>query len=283
MAQTQSETPPCAMRVVMCTLAWREKLLDYALSVAQKLEFDGVEIWGREPHVPEKFDENRLRATRKQLETTGVTPHALGSYLRLGATRNDSNAVQLGDTLHIARWLKTPLVRVWASDVSSRSASEAVWSRTVAEIQQASERAAKLDLTLAAEMHAGTLADSAEAAVRLVQAVDRPNFRLNYQIASVRDGQTPEQRLEMVLPWVAHVHAQNYDQLVAHEADPVRRVPLSVGVASYPRLLGMLRDAGYQGCVAVEFAFDETGDKKAALREDLAFLKSLCRPPQEAR
>jgi hypothetical protein len=44
----------------------------------------------------------------------------------------------------------------------------------------------------------------------------------------------------------------------------------------------MLRDVGYQGCVAVELAFDETGDKKAALREDLAFLKSLCRPPQEA-
>jgi sugar phosphate isomerase/epimerase len=282
MAQTQPELAPGAIRVIMCTLAWREKLLDYALSVAQKLDFDGVEIWGREPHVPERFDENRLRATRKQLEATHLTPYALGSYLRLGATRNDHSAVQLGDTLHIARWLKTPLVRVWVSDVPSRSASETVWSQAVAEAQQASERAAKLDLMLVAEMHAGTLADTAEAAAHLVQAVDRPNFRLNYQIASVRDGQTPEQRLETVLPWVAHVHAQNFEQLAAHEADPVRRVPLSVGVASYPRLVGMLRDVGYQGCVAVEFAFDETGDKRAALREDLAFLKSLCRPPQEA-
>lgn len=282
MAQTEPESAPGGIRVIMCTLAWREKLLDYALVAAQKAGFDGVEIWGREPHVPEKFDETRLRATRKQLESTHLTPMVLGSYLRLGATRNDANAVQLADTLHVARWLKTSLVRVWMSDVSSRAASAEVWSRAITQAQQACDQAAKLGLTLVAEMHSATLADTAKSAVRVVHEVDRPNFRLNYQIATATDGQTPEERLEMVLPWVAHVHAQNYERLAGHDSDPVRRVPLSVGVASYPRLVGMLRDAGYEGCIAVEFAHDETGDKLGALREDLAFLRSLCRPAQGA-
>lgn len=280
MAQMQPESAPGGIRVIMCTLAWREKLLDYALSAAQKAGFDGVEIWGREPHVPERFDENRLRATRRQLETTHLTPMVLGSYLRLGPTRNDANAVQLADTLHVARWLKTNLVRVWISDVPSRNASAEVWQNAVAQTHLACDRAAKLGITLVAEMHAGTLADTAPSALRLVTEVDRPNFRLNFQIAQTADGQTPEERLEMVLPWVAHVHAQNYERLVQHESDPVRRVPLSVGVASYPRLVGILRDAGYEGCIAVEFAHDETGDKLGALREDLAFLRSLCRPAQ---
>jgi sugar phosphate isomerase/epimerase len=275
MPQQASQAPSGALKILLCTIAFRDKLLEYALDVARKVGFDGVEIWGREPHVAEKFDENRMRATRKLLDIHGVVPYVLGSYLRFGRTRNELD-VQLTDTLHVARWLRTPLIRVWASDVGSAQASPQTWKQTVAEAQDACDRAAKLNITLAVEMHAGTLADTADASRKLVEDVNRPNFGLNFQIASLRDGDTPEMRLQKVLPYVVHVHAQNYATIPLHPSEPLRRVPLSSGVANYPVLIHTLRDSGYTGHVAVEFAYAEGPDKIEALAEDLRFLRSLC-------
>lgn len=275
MPSVDSNPTERSIKVILCTIAYREKLLDYALDVAAELQFDGIEVWGREPHLPEKFDENRLRATKKRLDATQVRPWVLGSYLRFGSTKNDLD-ISLADVLHIGRWLKTPLIRVWASDVSSADATEEVWQRTVQEASQACDRADKLNLTLVVEMHAGTLADTAQSAKRLVEQVNRECFKLNFQVASEPDGQTPQERLEMVLPWVAHVHAQNYGRLPGCQGENVARAPLAAGAVSYPNLLALLRSAGYSGSIAVEFAYDETGDKRQALAEDLQFLRAIC-------
>ena len=263
--------------ILACTIAWRDKLLDHAVSAARKIGFDGLEVWGREPHTPDKFDETRLRAARKMIELSGLKVAVLSSYLRFGMTRNDSSAVQIGDTLHIAHSLKTPVVRVWASDVASRAATPAVWKQTISEARVAAEHAAKLEITLVMEMHPGTLADTAQSALKMIHEVDHPAFRINYQVNSFNDGQSPEERLEMVLPWVRHMHAQNYDQLTLHDLDAPRRVPLASGIANYPRLIGILRQAGYQGSISVEFAYDESvKGKQVALEDDLRFLRALC-------
>jgi 3-dehydroshikimate dehydratase len=272
---TPGEASPNGIRLLLCTIAFRDKLLDYALGVSKKLGFDGIEMWGREPHVSERFDETRMRASRRLLDSRGVTPYVLGSYLRFGRTRNETD-VNLSDTLHVARWLKTNLVRVWASDVGSAQATEEVWRNAVSEAREACDRAAKLNTTLVVEMHAGTLADTGPSTVQLVEAVGRDNFKVNFQIASHKDGQSCEERLAMVMPWVAHVHAQNYVEIPQHPSDPLRRVPLATGVANYPILIGMLKEAGYQGAIALEFPYDNCEDRAAALGEDLQFLRSIC-------
>lgn len=262
------------LRVILCTIAYRDKLLERALEVAARTGFDGVELWGREPHLPETFDETRMRATRKLLQACEVTPYVLGSYLRFGATKNGDH-IELADTLHIARWLRTPLVRVWASDVGSAGAGEDVWKATIKQARYAAEAAAKLEMTLVVEMHADTLADTAQSALRLMREVGRDNFRLNFQVASIEDGVTPEQRLVETLPWVAHVHAQNYERLPA-TGEALERAPLATGAVDYRGLIGMLKDFGYCGCVAVEFAHTEQSGREEALAEDAAFLRAAC-------
>ena len=270
-----SSAPSNGTKVLLCTIAFRDRLLDHALAVAKTLGYDGVEIWGREPHIAEKFDETRIRAAKKLLDATGVVPYVLGSYLRFGATKPETT-VPLTDVLHCARWLKTPLVRVWASDVPSAGAKAEVWERAVREAQEACDAAAKLGLVLVVEMHDGTLADTTVGALDFVYRVGRDNLKLNFQVATHEDGQTPEQRLEAVLPLVAHVHAQNYERTCGHTTDLPRRSSLAAGVVNYRRLLRMLKEAGYEGAVAVEFAYDEHGDKQKAIAEDLKFLRTLC-------
>jgi len=60
------------MKLGVCTIAFREKLLRVALTIAQQIGFDGVEIWGREPHISESCDDRRVRAARKTVEWRGL-------------------------------------------------------------------------------------------------------------------------------------------------------------------------------------------------------------------
>lgn len=262
------------MKICLCTISYREKLLEVALDAAARMGFESVELWGREPHVPEVYDESRVKAIRGMLEERGLVARVLGSYLYLGRTNPKDDTVNLADTLHTAHGLRLPLVRVWASDVGSAKATEEIWEQTISEAQLACDRAAKMNVTFVVEMHDDTLADTAQSALRLMQAVDRENFKLNFQI-STTSGEDHLQRLEAVLPYVAHVHCQNF---VPHGHDEARRyvrVPLQAGEAKYEVLVGRLREAGYEGLLAIEFAADEGEQKENSLRHDREFLAGL--------
>ncbi len=263
------------IKIILCTIAYRDRLLDYVLDVAEDLGFDGVEIWGREPHISEQFDENRVKAVRRMISERGLLVPVLGSYLRFGSTKTRmERTVELEDTLHTAHCLGTQIVRVWASDVPSARASEAVWEATVRECQDACEQANKLGITLAVEMHSGTLADSAASARRLAESVKHDNLRLNYQVVPEdTEPQTPLEQLQSVLPYVVHMHAQNYAQLTS--AKEVRRVPLADGAIDYRPIVRQLRESGYTGCIGVEFSWVEGEGKHEALAADLMYLRSL--------
>ena len=259
------------MRVCLCTISYREKLLDVALEAAARVGFEAVELWGREPHVVEEYDESRIKGIRHMVEDLGLTAPVLGSYHYFGKTTHREDSVSLVDTLHTAHGLHTPIVRVWASDVASAKASPEVWETTVAEAQAACDRAAKMNVIFAAEMHDHTLADTGESAKRLVEEVNRPNFRLNFQV-STDFHEDQMARLAMVLPYVVHMHCQNF---VPGGHDGYKRVALDAGFVDYRPFMDRLHEAGYNGIVAVECAAEEGEGKERSLKKDLDYLVAL--------
>lgn len=260
------------MKIALCTIAFRERLLEYSLDVARECSFDGVEIWGREPHISEVYDANRVAAARKMVADHGLEIAAFGSYLRFGATQPEQ--LTLRDMLQIGADLEVPVMRVWASDVPSVQADEKLWARTVAEAREAACAADKLGMRLAVEMHSNTLADTGASARRLVDEVGHPALGLNYQAAPRLDEEDALARLELVLPHVLHFHAQNYLPLNG-SLEKVERVGLSEGAIDYAPLVQRLRETGYQGYLAVEFCPSNHQDKRAALKADCAYLRSL--------
>ena len=260
----------------LCTISHREKLLEYVLDLARDLGFEAVEIWGREPHINEKFDENRTQAARRMLEERHLDVAALGSYVVFGPARTrPEELVELEDVLHTARCLRSAIVRIWASDVGSAEASRTCWDRTVGEIRDACDRAQRLEILLAAEMHDDTLADTGESCLRLLEAVDRENFGMNYQVSDRARPETPLQRLNAVLPHVVHCHIQNFVNLTNGEGERVRRAAISEGLVDWQPLLERLVDKKYRGYYALEFAAREGDGKREALAQDLSYLKSL--------
>jgi len=260
------------VKTALCTIAFRERLLEYSLDLACEANLDGVEIWGREPHISEEHDANRVAAARKMVHDRGLQVAVFGSYLRLGAVGMES--MPLRDVLQIGAGLEAPVIRVWASNVASEDAHDELWARTVKECRNAAAAAEKMGMRLAAEMHSNTLADTASCARKLVEDVDSDAFALNFQASSKLTDDTPTERLEGVLPSVVHLHAQNYAPL-DDNGDRVERVGLADGFVDYAPLVSLLRKAGYQGSLAVEFAPTNAKDKAAALALDFEYLRSL--------
>jgi sugar phosphate isomerase/epimerase len=260
------------MKTALCTIAFRERLLEYSLDLACEAGLDGVEIWGREPHISEEYDANRVAAARKMVMGRGLQVAVFGSYLRFGAVGNES--ILLRDVLQIAAGLEAPVVRVWASDVGSEEADADIWKRTTEECREAAAAAAKMGMRLAAEMHSKTLADTGPSARRLVEEVGHESFGLNYQASPKIDEEDALERLEHALPYVFHLHAQNYAPLNG-DIERVERVGLAHGIIDYGPLVARLREAGYAGYLAVEFSPSNTGDKRAAVIRDCQYLRSL--------
>ncbi len=262
-------------QVAMCTIAFREKLLEDVLDLARVLSFKAVELWGREPHVGDVYDYNRTRLIRRMCSDRGLEVAALGSYLRFGATKKTSDNVNLCHTLQTAHTLRASIIRVWASDVGSAQAGEEVWKKATAEAREACARCLKLGITLAVEMHDDTLADTAAGALRFLERVGCDNLRLNYQPSARVQKEKPLERLEKVLDYVVHCHAQNFKRLGRDEGDEPVRCSLRDGVVDYRRVVDLLRGAGYRGWFAVEFAHTEGDGKFRAMAEDRAFLEKL--------
>ena len=190
------------MKIALCTIAFRERLLEYSLDVARECGFDGVEIWGREPHISEVYDANRVAAARKMVADHGLEIAAFGSYLRFGATQPEQ--LTLRDMLQIGADLEAPVIRVWASDVPSVQADEKLWARTVAEAREAACAADKLGMRLAVEMHSNTLPTPGP-------PPGDWSMRSGIPLGLTTGGAPPRRRsaarLELVLP-VLHFHAQ---------------------------------------------------------------------------
>ncbi len=261
--------------VALCTIAFREKLLDDALDIARCIGFEAVELWGREPHVAEAYDYNRTRLIKQKCEERRLTIAALGSYLRFGATRKNSATADLRNILQTAYTLRAPIIRVWASDVGSAEASPQIWKKTVAEAREACQRCQKLGITLAVEMHDNTLADTADSTLRLIEEVGCDNFRVNYQPSAIEGMEDPIQRLEKVLPYVVHCHAQNFSCLGRPDGVAPQRSSLREGLIDYREIVERLLAADFKGWIAVEFAHTEGDGKFAALAEDLEYLTEL--------
>ena len=265
-------------RFALCTISHREKLLEYVLEVAKDLGFESVELWGREPHISEKFDENRVQAARRMIEERGLHLCCLGSYVVFGPVRTRAEELaELDDTLYTARCLRAPIVRVWASDIGAAKATKKQWDQTVGQVQEACDRAARLNLVLAAEMHDDTLADSADSSLRLLELVDRPNFKLNFEVAHREVEEKPVDRLERVLEHVVHVHLRNFATHAGENGDRPQWAPISEGLIDYMPLLDLLVSSKYDGCYALEFACREGTGKRESLAADLTYLKSLFR------
>ncbi len=254
------------MKTALCSIAFKDRGIESVLDMAHRAGFDGVEPWGRPPHMPHPYDQDWVCRLWEGVASRGLVVSQYGSYAN---PLSEDFEESVRDALRAAADLHTDTIRVWAGKTGSADASEADWQAAVDGLCTFADRAAGRGVRLVLEMHNGYLSDCAEGSVRLVEGVDRANFRLNYQPNYAHDADRVISEARKAAPYVAAAHAQNY-----LAAGSNKRSLVSGGFVDYPAVVGILKAAGFDGFLEVEFVREEAPEE--ALLADAAFLRSLC-------
>ena len=251
------------MKLGLCTIAFQEKPLAEVIDIAADHGFDGIEIWGKPPHLPEDYDESYLNNIKELAHRKGLAISAFGSYVEPLMALHQTH---FEDAFKIANALGTDLVRIWSGGGPSKSIAPAdkrlILFRLVSIAQWANFRNIRLGL----EMHNNHLTDSVATILETIEGVRVPALQSYYQPLIRSDADEPHTAAEKLATHIVNVHAQNFDE---HG----KGCAIADGVVDYARIVETLSTAGYDGYLEVEFVHGD--NKLEALQRDRDYLASL--------
>jgi hypothetical protein len=177
------------MRPGLCSVTLRALRVEEVVAVAARAGLAAIE-WGADVHVP-PGDLAAAERARAAGERAGVAVASYGSYWRA-----DDALDELAPVLDSARALGAPRVRIWAGrDGSDRAA-------VTDGLRAAVELAGGLEVAL--EFHGGTLTETPESAVALLEAA--PGAHTYWQPPQGAADAVALAGLRAVKPWLAALH-----------------------------------------------------------------------------
>lgn len=255
------------MKIGLCTIAFSELPLEKVLDIAAEYGFDGVEVWGKTPHIPDEYDEEYVKAIPGMAQERGLEIASFGSYVN---PLMEDYERHWDTAFRIARDLRTKIMRVWSGGGSSRDITPESKAAIISGFKEMSKKAQQQGIILATEMHGGHFTDTAETILELITSVDHPNLRTYYQPRLGQDAGDPYEAARMIGEYVVNVHAQN---VKLSDDGKMSSCQIAEGIVDYGKVVQILRSKGFDGCLEVEFVYGE--DKMASLKRDRDFLAKL--------
>ena len=257
------------MKTGLCTIAFQELPLEKVLDIAAEYGFDGIEVWGKAPHIPDTYDPDYIKAILGMARERGLEIISFGSYV--DPLMDDYNK-HWDLAFRIARDLETKIMRVWSGGGASKDVTPESKAAIISRFREMTEKAQQQGIILATEMHANRFTDKAETILELLNAVDHPNLRTYYQPRFAPDADDPYEAARMIGEYVVNVHAQN----VKPTSDGrMSSCGIAEGIVDYGKVVQILKSKGFDGCLEVEFVYGK--DKMASLKRDRDFLAKLAR------
>ncbi len=161
-----------------------------------------------------------------------------------------------------AALMSAPHIRVFAGAPPKGTDADTAMANCIEALEECAEHAAKKGVFLGVENHGGIVAEP-EALLRIVQAVKSPWVGINLDTGNFHTAD-PYDSLAQCAPWAVNVQVK-----VEMSAKGAPKGP-----ADLPRLVGLLRQANYQGFVVLEYEAAE--DAFTAVPRHLQELQKLC-------
>lgn len=211
--------------------------------------------WGSDIHAP-CDDTERLDSLRTLCRDNGISVSSYGTYFRIGQNKPG----ELETYIKAADRLGTDVLRLWCGDKPYRAYAQDEFSRLVEECHSLEKTARKAGVQLCMECHNGTVTETIDGALRLMDSVNSPFFSMYWQPNQNHTVSENLQYAKAAAPFIKHIHVFNW-----HDGG---RYPLSEAENIWKQYLN---EIGGDHTLLLEFMPDdriETLDREA---------QSLCR------
>lgn len=224
----------------LCSVTLRHKSIGEVVEIAAGAGLAGIE-WGTDVHIRDEASAEEARAATL---AAGLEVLSLGSYYRVGS------GVGFETVAELAVRAGAPRIRVWAGEEGSADADAEQWGAVVQDAQRIAGVAEGRGVSVAFEYHGGTLTDTPDTTLRLLEQVGRDNVRTYWQPAVGLSDQAALASLRQVLPQVSGVHCFSW-------WPETQRLALSGRKQLWQSAADVLREAGRPFDLMLEFVADD--------------------------
>jgi sugar phosphate isomerase/epimerase len=153
------------------------------IQVAGEVGYQGVELRGMGPLIHGTAEESLLTEIRDGLNRWNLFPICFSAWLGCYALRENDQAREKelehsGNFFGLAQKLQCPHVRVNPSRLPPFEADESHWRTDSEWLARTADRAKEFGVSIYMEMHHGTLCDTKDNALRLLEMIGRDNVGL---------------------------------------------------------------------------------------------------------
>lgn len=255
------------IRPGLCSVTYRDLPPAGIARLAADAGLESIE-WGGDVHVAAGVPDLAVSALERTQEA-GLAVASFGSYLRFIGT-DDQNSARVDVTLVSAQNLRAPRIRVWAGVKGSAEISTENRELVTQRLRDFAERAGKLGIEVGLEFHRGTLTDTVESTLRLLEDVAHPNLTTYWQPDVGLDADDALETLRAVREHVSTIHVFSW-------WPRTERLPLSERTDLWRRVFAELASSGRDHDALLEFV---PGDDPELLDQEAATLRELIESAQ---
>jgi sugar phosphate isomerase/epimerase len=219
--------------------------LDDFIDLCASLGLDGTELtsyYFPKTVTPEYLVALKQRAFRLGLDISGT---AIGNdFCHPPGPARDEQLAMTREWIDHAAAMGAPVIRIFAGNANKGEAEDVAIQRCVDGINESLAYAAEKGVLLALENHGGITATPAQM-MRIIDGVsDSPWFGVNFDSGNFNTDD-PYRDLAVIAPYAinAQIKVKLQRNGVQEEAD-------------FPRIIGILKDAGYRGYIVLEYEED---------------------------
>ena len=189
-----------------------------------------------------------------------ITGAAIGGSFAVPQEPRAGQVALAREWVDICLTLGTPCLRVFAGRVPEGNTEEEARAWCIAGLQEAAEYASERGVVLALENHGG-ITSTFEQVRQLVEGVGSEWLSVNLDLGNYHTD--PYREIAETVPYAATTHAKT-------EGRDASGQPL---LLDYRRIVQILREKGYKGCLSIEYEAAE--DPMLAVPRFAGYLKSL--------
>jgi sugar phosphate isomerase/epimerase len=244
------------MQIAYCTWSMMNTPIEEGLPVIAKIGYTGIELAVTPRFATDLYtlDAAKRRRIAELLDEYQITLAAIAGHTTVceeDPQKHAANMQRLRDTIDLADELRqegrTPVV------VSLVGGHEDDWGRlrnlVVERVVELGDYAASKDVIYAPEMHSGTSMDLPRKALWLLEQVNHPYVKLNFDISHCEIvGMPTEEACNAMAPHSVFTHVKDQRGLYPHH----EFLTPGAGPSDYVRYLKAMDAAGYTGFIGME-------------------------------
>jgi 3-dehydroshikimate dehydratase len=273
------------MKINICTISFRHSLVSFneLVLLAKDLKVSGIELWY--PHAVSLLNKYNMDIFNT-LDEIHIDIPMISSYLNLLC--NDEifkeELIKLQKMIITAEKFKSKVIRIFAGNVCSRYFDNDMLETCIKRIKIICDILADNNKFLAVETHPNTFSDTLDSTIKLVEKVDKNNFKINYDILHLwENGDDIIESYKILKDHIINFHLKNivkrkylsvFDPMNIYSPSGKRDgiVLLKDGLIDYELLIKTLIEDNINPSLSIEWFGD---DPFLVLKEECEWLKKI--------